>query len=45
MRGTDGPTLRGVNPRNALMSYWELGSKGMVGVEFLTNVGKLPAKA
>jgi kynurenine formamidase len=42
---TDGPTLGGVEPKRALMTYWALGSKGMVGVEFLTNLGKLPDKA
>jgi kynurenine formamidase len=42
---TDGPTLGGAEPRRALLTYWALGSKGMVGVEYLTNVGKLPAKA
>ena len=39
---TDGPTLGGVEPKRALATYWVLGSKGMVGVEFLTNVGNLP---
>ena len=43
--GTDGPTLGGVDPKNALKSYWALGSRGVVGVEFLTNVGELPEKA
>lgn len=42
---TDGPTLGGVDPKNALMTYWMLGSRGMVGVEYLTNVGTLPPKA
>lgn len=42
---TDGPTLGGVDPKRALMTYWALGSKDMVGVEFLTNVGQLPDKA
>jgi kynurenine formamidase len=41
---TDGPTLGGAEPRRALMAYWALGSKGMVGVEYLMNVGKLPAQ-
>ena len=27
------------------MTYWALGSKGMVAVEHLTNVGRLPEKA
>ena len=42
---TDGPTLGGVDPRRALGTYWALGGKGMVGVEFLTNVGNLPEGA
>ena len=42
---TDGPTLGGVDPRRALMTYWALGTKGMVGVEFLTGLGKLPDDA
>jgi kynurenine formamidase len=42
---TDGPSLGGVEPRRALMTYWALGSKGMVGVEFLANLGTLPAAA
>jgi kynurenine formamidase len=42
---TDGPSLGGSNARSALATYWTLGSKGMVGVEFLTNVGKLPDRA
>jgi len=43
--GTDGPTLGGVDERRALMTYWALGSRGMVGVEFLTNLDRLPAGA
>jgi kynurenine formamidase len=39
--GTDGPTLGGVNERRALQMYWALGSRGMVGVEFLTNLAQL----
>lgn len=39
---TDAPDLGGVDPRRALMTYWALGSKEMVGVEFLHNVGNLP---
>ena len=27
------------------MTYWMLGSKGMVGVEFLINVGQLPERS
>lgn len=39
---TDAPDLGGVNPKRALMTYWALGSKEMVGVEFLHNVGSIP---
>ncbi len=39
---TDAPDLGGVNPRQALMTYWALGSREMVGVEFLHNVSKIP---
>ncbi len=42
---TDAPDLGGVDPKRALMTYWALGSLEMVGVEFLTNVGKLPKNA
>jgi kynurenine formamidase len=42
---TDGPTLGGVDPQRALMTYWALGSSGMVGVEYLTNIGALPEGA
>jgi len=42
---TDGPTLGGAEPKRALMTYWALGSKGMAGVEFLTNAAKVPADA
>ncbi len=43
--GTDGPTLGGAEPKTALWTYWALGTKGMVGVEFLTHVDKLPQGA
>ncbi|MCE9525425.1 MAG: cyclase family protein [Planctomycetales bacterium] len=39
---TDAPDLGGVDPKQALMTYWALGSNEMVGVEFLHNVGKVP---
>jgi len=42
---TDGPTLGGVGPKQALWTNWMLGGKGMAGVEYLMNVGKLPEKA
>ncbi len=42
---TDGPRLGGVDPRRALMTYWALGSRGMVGVEYLTHVGQMPEGA
>ena len=38
---TDAPDLGGVSPKQALMTYWALGSREMVGVEFLHNFGKL----
>jgi kynurenine formamidase len=41
---TDGPTLGGVEPKQALWTYWALGSKGMVGVEYLTNLDELRGK-
>jgi kynurenine formamidase len=40
--GTDGPTLGGVDPKRALMTYWALGSKGMIGIEYLTNLARVP---
>jgi kynurenine formamidase len=43
--GTDAPTLGGVEEKRALMTYWLLASKGMVGVEFLTKLGELPKDA
>jgi kynurenine formamidase len=42
---TDAPTLGGVDPKRALWTYWALGTRGMAGVEFLTNLGALPADA
>ena len=40
---TDAPDLGGVDPKRALMTYWALGGREMVGVEFLVNVDKVPA--
>jgi kynurenine formamidase len=34
-----------VEPRRALMTYWALGSEGMAGIEYLTNLGQLSQKA
>lgn len=42
---SDAPTLGGVDPKQALMTYWMLGSKGMVGVEFLTGLAGVPEGA
>ncbi len=42
---TDGPTLGGTEPKRALMTYWVLGSREMVGVEYLTNVASVPDEA
>jgi kynurenine formamidase len=39
---TDAPDLGGVDPRRALMTYWALGSRDMVGVEFLYQVDQVP---
>lgn len=39
---TDAPDLGGTDPKRALMTYWALGSREMVGVEFLNNVGIIP---
>lgn len=40
---SDAPDLGGVEPKRAVMTYWALGSREMVGVEFLVNVDKIPA--
>jgi kynurenine formamidase len=40
--GTDAPDLGGLDPKRALMTYWALGSRQMVGVEYLCNVGSIP---
>jgi kynurenine formamidase len=42
---SDAPDLGGVEPKRALMTYWALGSNEMVGVEFLNNLDRVPAKA
>lgn len=39
---TDAPDLGGVEPKRALMTYWALGSREMVGVEFIHNVASIP---
>jgi kynurenine formamidase len=39
---TDAPDLGGVDPKRALMTYWTLASREMVGVEFLHNVAAIP---
>jgi kynurenine formamidase len=41
---SDAPDLGGVEPRRALMTYWALGSREMVGVEMLVDVDKIPSK-
>ena len=41
---SDAPDLGGVDPKRAMMTYWALGSREMVGVEFLVNVDKIPVK-
>lgn len=42
---TDGPSIGGVEPKRALWTYWALGTKGVVAVEFLTDLGKLSKQA
>jgi kynurenine formamidase len=42
---TDGPTLGGAEPRRALFTYWALATRGLVGVEYLTNLDRLPEGA
>jgi hypothetical protein len=41
----DAPTLGGVEPGRALMTYWALGGREMAGIEYLTNVGQMPTGA
>ncbi len=40
---TDAPDIGGVDPKRAQMTYWALGSREMVGVEFLHNLSKIPS--
>jgi kynurenine formamidase len=42
---TDGPTLGGAEPKRALFTSWALGGSGLAGVEYLTNLDKLPEGA
>jgi kynurenine formamidase len=42
---TDGPTLGGAEPKRALITYWALGGSGVAGVEYLTNLERLPEGA
>ncbi len=42
---TDAPDLGGVDSRRALMTYWAMGSREMVGVEFLQNLASVAEKA
>jgi kynurenine formamidase len=42
---TDAPDLGGVEPERALKAYWALGSRGLVGVEYLTNLAAMPEGA
>lgn len=39
---TDAPDLGGVDPKRALMTYWALGNHDMVGVEYLSNLDRIP---
>ena len=40
---TDGPSLGGTDPKNAMPVYWTAAGKGVQVVEFLQNVSKVPA--
>ncbi len=42
---TDAPTVGGVDPQQALMTYWALGAADMVAVEFLTNIDRIEPNA
>lgn len=42
---TEAPMLGGTDPKRALFTYGALGSRGMAGVEFLTDVAELPEGA
>lgn len=42
---TDAPDLGGVDPESAARTYWALGSREMVGVEFLHRVGEIESQA
>lgn len=42
--GTDGPTLGGVNREQALFTTWMAASRGLLVVEYLTNVGAIAQK-
>ena len=43
--GSDGPTLGGAGAKRALFTYWALGTHGMAGVEYLTNLEAVPDKS
>lgn len=42
--GTDGPTLGGVDKQQAMNVYWLAATKGLLPVEYLTNVGEIQEK-
>jgi kynurenine formamidase len=42
---TDAPNLGGVDEKSALMTYWALGSRDMVGIEYLVNLNQVPKNA
>jgi kynurenine formamidase len=42
---TDAPDLGGVDAKSAAMTFWALGSREMVGVEFLYQVGQIEPQA
>lgn len=42
---SDAPDVGGGEPKRAMMTYWTLGSREMMGVEFPVNVEKILAGA
>jgi kynurenine formamidase len=42
--GTDGPTLGGVNQKNALFTTWMAANKGILPIEYLTNLKEIEGK-
>jgi len=41
---TDAPALGSADPKQSLFTYWKLGTKKLMGVEYLVNLDKIPTK-